>query len=85
MPSGYTSDVGGGDVGAENTDKLLLDVMRHLNLAVAVVAQARDHHQVSGGDVTIRQRMIRDALVHIHGAMEGLVRSQNALTEKRKR
>jgi hypothetical protein len=74
-----TKRIAGAAQAAQSTESMLLDVMRHLNLAVAVVAGARER-QREGEDSNL---MIEDALIHVRGAVSGLEQAQKSLPRKK--
>jgi hypothetical protein len=77
--SAGTKRIAGAAQASQTTEGILLDVMRHLNLAVAVVAGAREK-QREGEDSKL---MIEDALIHVRGAVTGLEQAQKSLPRKK--
>lgn len=65
---------------AQALEQQLMDVMRHLNLAVAVVANARE--QDREGRKAEARGSVEDALVHVRGAISGLESAQRAMPRK---
>lgn len=69
----------GNRVQAASVDQVLLDVLRSLNLAVAAVAQARDH-RFTDPEATLSPDTAVQALIHLKDAAQQLDQLRRILT-----